>query len=553
MVSADHVLAAAAAAGPVQRTPAPRVASPSAALYPVPVAGLAVGAVDDPAERAADARADQALARLRRFADDDTAVVPAGPLAADPLREVRRLPMPVAGARIGAAGGVLDRRTTARIDALRRTGSPLSGITLRRMENGFGTSLSQVRVHEGPESARLNADLSARAFTSGNDIFLGGSTTQPEGERVLAHEIAHVLDRGRAVAGASNADAPPVRRHPTLLEEKVGDADHTDSQYPGILLTKKGNSNVYTVCNAGASQGTLLYWDRDGEEWYRANPNGIGYSGDAIKLSELRDVAATDDVGVAVPTRVAVQTRYGEIGEEGWGVANVTVPTELHTSGLVSCVAWLLYSDTAAYLTHIVLGQPDQHVAKGLAQQVTALARQFEDSSGSEPQGLRMYASEESAYAGNEGRLWDWMYALVPKDVTLTAGVIEIVEGEFTHTVAPSDGEAARAEWRGERIKVQKKKSKKRRTKKVEEQLEPEGEERLDPESEEQPHSKTPKRKRRRRRKATEPEGQVVAPEGEVLEAEGQVLEAEDQVLEATPLKKKKRRRKRKAKSQATA
>src|SRR5690349_7052490 len=43
---------------------APSVAQPDET--PVPVRGLTVGAADDPAERAADVRADRALARLRR-------------------------------------------------------------------------------------------------------------------------------------------------------------------------------------------------------------------------------------------------------------------------------------------------------------------------------------------------------------------------------------------------------------------------------------------------------------------------------------------------------
>ncbi|HWJ84442.1 MAG TPA: DUF4157 domain-containing protein, partial [Cellulomonas sp.] len=62
--------------------------------------------------------------------------------------------MSTPAARVGAAGGVLDVPTTARIDALRGHGSPLADPVRERMEYAFGTSLAHVRVHGGAESAR---------------------------------------------------------------------------------------------------------------------------------------------------------------------------------------------------------------------------------------------------------------------------------------------------------------------------------------------------------------------------------------------------------------
>src|SRR5690606_19011840 len=53
---------------------------------------------------------------------------------------------------------------------------------------------AQVRVHTGSEADGLARSVSARAFTTGHDIFFGAGEYSPdtaEGERVLAHEIAH--------------------------------------------------------------------------------------------------------------------------------------------------------------------------------------------------------------------------------------------------------------------------------------------------------------------------------------------------------------------------
>jgi hypothetical protein len=105
---------------------------------------------------------------------------------------------------VGAAGGPLDDATSARIQAQLGSGSPLPGGVRARMEAAFGSSLGHVRVHEGAEAARLNAAVSAQAFTVGRDVFLGPGvlgpgTADPAGEQVLAHELAHALTEPAAI------------------------------------------------------------------------------------------------------------------------------------------------------------------------------------------------------------------------------------------------------------------------------------------------------------------------------------------------------------------
>jgi len=89
------------------------------------------------------------------------------------------------------------------------------------MEEGFGSSLSNVRIHDDATAAGLNQTMSARAFTSGPNIFFGHGQYSPEtasGERVLAHEIAHTLQpdqRARrlfADSGKAGCVSTPVRR-----------------------------------------------------------------------------------------------------------------------------------------------------------------------------------------------------------------------------------------------------------------------------------------------------------------------------------------------------
>lgn len=64
----------------------------------------------------------------------------------------------------------------------------------RKLSQAFGADLSRVRVYEGQQAAALGAV----AFTSGSDIFFAPGRYQPDtpaGQRLLGHEIAHVLQQ----------------------------------------------------------------------------------------------------------------------------------------------------------------------------------------------------------------------------------------------------------------------------------------------------------------------------------------------------------------------
>ena len=56
-------------------------------------------------------------------------------------------------------------------------------------------------MHQGGEAADLNNRLSARAFTTGNDIFIGQgglNANSRGGKELLAHELTHVVQQGAA-------------------------------------------------------------------------------------------------------------------------------------------------------------------------------------------------------------------------------------------------------------------------------------------------------------------------------------------------------------------
>jgi hypothetical protein len=74
------------------------------------------------------------------------------------------------------------------------------------MEAGFGQDFSAVRLHVGERAERATNELNARAFTVGRDIWFGRNQlapATPSGQRLLAHELAHVVQQGAGTpAGA---------------------------------------------------------------------------------------------------------------------------------------------------------------------------------------------------------------------------------------------------------------------------------------------------------------------------------------------------------------
>ena len=151
---------------------------------------LAVGSTDDPAEREADAVAEQVVSRIRRGITEH-----GDPQSTDvrraPAGRIRR------NAVVGHSGGAVDTDTEQRIQRRRGGGEPLPDDVAADMSAGFGTDLSHVRLHTGTEASDLNNRLQARAFTVGSDVFLRDSASlrSGAGQELLAHELTHVVQQ----------------------------------------------------------------------------------------------------------------------------------------------------------------------------------------------------------------------------------------------------------------------------------------------------------------------------------------------------------------------
>ncbi|MGH6843037.1 MAG: DUF4157 domain-containing protein [Methylocella sp.] len=107
------------------------------------------------------------------------------------------------------ASGEFSRRLETRAGA----GEPLDARLRAELAPWFAGYLDGVRIHHGQEAGELAKQISARAFTTGRDIYFAPGEYRPkttEGRRVLAHELAHVAQQadGRAESVAQRLSAP---------------------------------------------------------------------------------------------------------------------------------------------------------------------------------------------------------------------------------------------------------------------------------------------------------------------------------------------------------
>lgn len=120
-------------------------------------------------------------------------------------------------------------------------GASLDHGVRRQMESSLGADFSGVRVHTDHKADSLNRDLSARAFTTGQDIFFRQGAYQPatsDGRELIAHELTHVVQQGggvrRAMSVSQPGDPHEVEAEQTarqvMEQEHTGHNEHDDKK-----------------------------------------------------------------------------------------------------------------------------------------------------------------------------------------------------------------------------------------------------------------------------------------------------------------------------------
>jgi hypothetical protein len=163
---------------------------------------LAVSSPHDPAEREATRVAAQVM---RLPAPAAVAPVRAGVQRAEIARATAPsgAPRPPTGVPAGVAQEIAGSASS---------GQPLPTGVRSFMEPRFGANFGGVRIHTGERAGRLSSQVSARAFTVGNQIFFGRGSFRPDtqdGRELIAHELTHTIQQGAAVQRSPEVSVSP--------------------------------------------------------------------------------------------------------------------------------------------------------------------------------------------------------------------------------------------------------------------------------------------------------------------------------------------------------
>ena len=287
----------------VQRIMASR--TPGAPSAPVVQAKLMVGPVGDRYEQEADRVARQVVSRLHL--PKSSASMPDGKpqksaLGTSSAADVRREAGSPNAADPMLQGGAVTPELEHNIQRARGSGLPLAHPVRTAMEQAFGADFSGVRVHHSQQGDALNRSISARAFTTGQDIFFRQGEFNPgsrEGQGLLAHELTHVVQQN---PGSLSRAKKPVQRQ--LDGESVPEISHITSvaQRTPVVQRLVATEQALYVPQRWAAQtvkweggdktvGAILKNHKDKSKF-------VGYVGQALDLPLLADIKDTNGTDV---------------------------------------------------------------------------------------------------------------------------------------------------------------------------------------------------------------------------------------------------------------
>ncbi|MEM7427979.1 MAG: DUF4157 domain-containing protein [Pseudomonadota bacterium] len=243
---------------------------------------LSIGAVDSPAEREADAVADEVMrmpapearrdlppitargggAEVRRICAECDDKLNRKPEDGELRREAGEPDEYMLRART-APGTVpeLSQRAETAVRGL-GGGTPLAATERAYFEPRFGRDLSNVRVHTGAPAHQAASAIRARAFALGRDIAFAEGEYRPgstEGRRLIAHELTHVAQQ--------DPGGPVIRRS---CGEDFGPGE--DGDCAGTIDVRAGE---ITLPNISYFHLYVVYTDAAGNAWgLRGAPGG---------------------------------------------------------------------------------------------------------------------------------------------------------------------------------------------------------------------------------------------------------------------------------------
>lgn len=208
----------------------------------------------------------------------------------------------------------------ALLKSSRGAGSPLTESSRGIFESKLNHDFRSVRIHTDHTAAKLNQTLNARAFTTGNDIYLPSQEYQPntpKGQELLAHELTHVVQQSAGPVSGTPMGHGIALSHPTDAHEQAAaqtartfvqtlhdpaspgrlSRSAAGSQPASAVFIQRENGESGAVTAAELIESHTSYWNLDEEALGRDLLNRLpGQAGFVSQVLDRLSDGDRDDV-----------------------------------------------------------------------------------------------------------------------------------------------------------------------------------------------------------------------------------------------------------------
>ena len=277
-----------------------------------------IGGVHDPAEKAADNMARQAMAGGLVSAGSVSTGTPASTgvhracAKCDEEKEAKRKPQTAATVAPGSKAAHASSGASSAINTM-GPGRSLARSERAFFEPRFGRDFSNVRIHDNATADRAARGIDARAFTYGDDIGFAKGEKERGGRNLMAHELAHVAQGGNGVRGngaqrmvkrATMAAADGHKKYKKVPDKHRATVQKALDTIENAIKAKRCKDFFKDKCTGGTAASAKSTFDASTVYYLADHTTRFG-------LSDIRKVAA--DAHVVAYNQYAFDVGHWEI------------------------------------------------------------------------------------------------------------------------------------------------------------------------------------------------------------------------------------------------
>jgi hypothetical protein len=261
------------------------------------------------------------------------------------------------------------------------------------------------------------------------------------GNRAVGRLLAGTAQRQPVQAGG-NDTGRTIQRYPMRLDEEgpvFKDSKHSWMRM--IYRDDLGDDTFELLQLDGEPSGSFMIYEREYDQ-YRFSSDGRDFD-ERFPPHFMEDItgdARIDDEGADD------EPLYSYVGEYGVGYRPALgMRARLEVSGLISCIGFVLESESAGFACHMVVtGQAPQNEAV-LKGQVNALVAKFVRHAGERPDNCQLIY-DRATYGAPPA----WLKWLEPDGVRT---LVEVAHGDYRMNVVGRTEDVPTVMWRGDPIR----------------------------------------------------------------------------------------------------